>query len=164
MRISVYWSTHKCSMVKCMDILSTGLLGLLRANKPLLGCQIHIGFLLALLFDSESWVHNFLRNVGWHSEHFTFLYRRKWTSESCIRLWRWYINITITILDIVHRSVFYLKLKVSETGICLLLEMVLTDLFRIDGHVSIPVRKDRSQLNMFHMKTERESSLRNVVF
>jgi hypothetical protein len=26
-------------------------------------------------------------------------------------LWRWYINITITILDIIHRSVFYLKLN-----------------------------------------------------
>jgi hypothetical protein len=24
-------------------------------------------------------------------------------------LWRWYINITITILDIIHRPVFYLK-------------------------------------------------------
>jgi hypothetical protein len=26
-----------------------------------------------------------------------------------IGLWRWYINITITILDIIRRSVFYLK-------------------------------------------------------
>jgi hypothetical protein len=26
-----------------------------------------------------------------------------------IGLWRWYINIIITILDIVHRPVFYLK-------------------------------------------------------
>jgi hypothetical protein len=24
-------------------------------------------------------------------------------------LWRWYINVTTTILDIIHRSVFYLK-------------------------------------------------------
>jgi hypothetical protein len=28
-----------------------------------------------------------------------------------IGLWRWYINITITILDIIHRPVFYLKLN-----------------------------------------------------
>jgi hypothetical protein len=33
-----------------------------------------------------------------------------------IGLWRWYINITITILDIIHRSAFYLKHDVSETG------------------------------------------------
>jgi hypothetical protein len=30
-----------------------------------------------------------------------------------------YINITITILDIIHRLVFYLKHHVSETGFCL---------------------------------------------
>jgi hypothetical protein len=28
-----------------------------------------------------------------------------------IGLWRWYINIAITILDIIHRPVFYLKLN-----------------------------------------------------
>jgi hypothetical protein len=33
-----------------------------------------------------------------------------------IRLLRWYINITITILDIIHRPVFYLKLN---STICL---------------------------------------------
>jgi hypothetical protein len=27
-----------------------------------------------------------------------------------IGFWRWYINITITIRDIIHRPVFYLKL------------------------------------------------------
>jgi hypothetical protein len=27
-----------------------------------------------------------------------------------VGLWRWYINITITILDIIHRPVFYLHL------------------------------------------------------
>jgi hypothetical protein len=32
-----------------------------------------------------------------------------------IGVWRWYINITITILDIMHRPVFYLKHDVSET-------------------------------------------------
>jgi hypothetical protein len=31
-----------------------------------------------------------------------------------IGLWWWYIDITITILDIIHRPVFYLKHDVSE--------------------------------------------------
>jgi hypothetical protein len=32
-------------------------------------------------------------------------------------------NIIITILDIIHRPVFYLKLKVSETGFCVRLQV-----------------------------------------
>jgi hypothetical protein len=40
-----------------------------------------------------------------------------------IGVWRWYINITITILDIIHRTVFYLKHGVSETGLCLFLQV-----------------------------------------
>jgi hypothetical protein len=35
-----------------------------------------------------------------------------------IGLWRWYINITITILDIIHHPVFYLKLN-STLWVCL---------------------------------------------
>jgi hypothetical protein len=31
-------------------------------------------------------------------------------------LWRWYINITITIMDIIHRPVFYLKLSSTLQG------------------------------------------------
>jgi hypothetical protein len=31
-------------------------------------------------------------------------------------LWRWYTNITITVLDIIYRPVFYLKHDISETG------------------------------------------------
>jgi hypothetical protein len=37
-----------------------------------------------------------------------------------IGLWRRYINITITILDIIHRPVFYLKLS-STSIVCLYL-------------------------------------------
>jgi hypothetical protein len=33
-----------------------------------------------------------------------------------IGLWRWYINITITILNIIHRPVFHPKHDTSETG------------------------------------------------
>jgi hypothetical protein len=40
-----------------------------------------------------------------------------------ICLCRWYINIAITILDIIHRPVFYLKDDVSETGFCLCLQL-----------------------------------------
>jgi hypothetical protein len=38
--------------------------------------------------------------------------------HSSIGLCRWYSNITLTILDIIHRPVFYLKYDVSETGVC----------------------------------------------
>jgi hypothetical protein len=43
-----------------------------------------------------------------------------------IGLWRWYINITITVLDIIHRPVFYLKHNFKETGFCLSLQMETT--------------------------------------
>jgi hypothetical protein len=33
-----------------------------------------------------------------------------------IGLWRWYSNIAITILDIIHRPVLYLKHNTTETG------------------------------------------------
>jgi hypothetical protein len=45
-----------------------------------------------------------------------------------VGLWRWYINITITILDIINRPVFYLKHNVSETGFFLRLQMETTQL------------------------------------
>jgi hypothetical protein len=35
-----------------------------------------------------------------------------------IGLWWWYINITITVLDIIHPPVLYLKHNDSETGFC----------------------------------------------
>jgi hypothetical protein len=49
-----------------------------------------------------------------------------------IGLWRWYINITITILDITHRHVFYLKYDVSETEFCLQLQVETIQLGPID--------------------------------
>jgi hypothetical protein len=39
-----------------------------------------------------------------------------------IGLWRWYINLTVTIVDIIHGPVFYFKHNVLETGICLQVE------------------------------------------
>jgi hypothetical protein len=43
-------------------------------------------------------------------------------------LWRWYINITITILDIVHRPVFYLNDDILEIGFFLRFQMESTQL------------------------------------
>jgi hypothetical protein len=48
------------------------------------------------------------------------------------RLWRWYINTITVFLDIIHRPVFYLKHKVSETGFCLRLQVIPTQLGPID--------------------------------
>jgi hypothetical protein len=41
-------------------------------------------------------------------------------------------GITTTILDIIHRPVFYLKQSVSETGFCLLLQGEPTQLGPVD--------------------------------
>jgi hypothetical protein len=43
-------------------------------------------------------------------------------------LWRWYINITITIVDIIQRQIFYLKYDVSETGFCFHLQVKPTQM------------------------------------
>jgi hypothetical protein len=66
-----------------------------------------------------------------------------------IGLWRWYVNITATILDTIHRPVFYLKQGVSETGFCLGLEVIPTGFGLGAG---------------YHLKKETEFSLWNVVF
>jgi hypothetical protein len=50
-----------------------------------------------------------------------------------VGLWRWLIiNITITILDIIHRPVFCLKHNVSETGFCLRLQLQPTQVVPTD--------------------------------
>jgi hypothetical protein len=45
-----------------------------------------------------------------------------------IGLRQWYINIAISILSIIHRPVFYLKHDISETGYCLRLQVVSTQM------------------------------------
>jgi hypothetical protein len=88
-------------------------------------------------------------------------------------LW-WYINITITILDIIRHPVFCLKHDVSETvSVSVFVEP--TQVGQIDK-ASLSLRcccwcpKTEAifiywaQLCMFHLKTETESSLRKVVF
>jgi hypothetical protein len=51
-------------------------------------------------------------------------------------LWRWYINITITILDIIHRLVFYLK---QRSGFCLHLQMEPAELGLISLLIDINI-------------------------
>jgi hypothetical protein len=50
----------------------------------------------------------------------------------CISLWRCYINITIEILNIIHRPVFYLKHSVSEAGFCPRFQVEPTKLGKTD--------------------------------
>jgi hypothetical protein len=52
-----------------------------------------------------------------------------------VGLWRWYINITITILDFIKRLVFYLKHGVSETEFCLTCaQQVELELDKVGNH------------------------------
>jgi hypothetical protein len=81
-------------------------------------------------------------------------------------------DCTITILDIVHRPVFYLKHEVSETGFCLRLPeeptnlgpIVTASLCMLTASQTDTSSIYLAQLSRFHLKTETESSLRNVVF
>jgi hypothetical protein len=49
-----------------------------------------------------------------------------------IGLWRWYINITITILNVIHQPDFYLKHDVSEVQFCLRLQVESTQVGTIE--------------------------------
>jgi hypothetical protein len=90
-----------------------------------------------------------------------------------IGLWQWYINITITILHIIHRPAFYLKYDFPKTGFCPRLQIEPTQLGAIDI-ASLNLRtKATSQitndsywasLSKFHLNTETECSNRNVEF
>jgi hypothetical protein len=71
-----------------------------------------------------------------------------------------YANITVTVLDIIHHPVFYLKQDVSETGFCLHLQV---DRSQLGSETEVSTIY-WSQLSRFHLKTETKSSLRNVVF
>jgi hypothetical protein len=95
-------------------------------------------------------LHHFLKNVD---------IRLEWVKEEQIRfidLWRWYVNITITILDITHSHVLYLKYNVSVTG----------------DSVSVqwkpPVAETSTiycvDLSKYHLKTGTECYIRNAVF
>jgi hypothetical protein len=49
--------------------------------------------------------------LAFHAEKLSGLDDTSWDTASRYGGWRCYINITITVLDIIHRPVFYLKLN-----------------------------------------------------
>jgi hypothetical protein len=71
-------------------------------------------------------------------------------------LWLWYINITIIILDIIHRPVFYLKHDVSETGFGLRLQVEPTQMgpMCVSGPVLPPT------LHVYGLNTDNAVKLR----
>jgi hypothetical protein len=86
-----------------------------------------------------------------------------------IGLWRWYINITITILEFIHRPVFYLKHKVSETEFCFRLQVEPIQFgpdrqsYSLSPDIGCCPKEETSsiywtQLSMFDMKTGTEFS------
>jgi hypothetical protein len=84
-------------------------------------------------------------------------------------LWRWYISTNIMFLDIIYRPVFiqkhlhvYItKHNVSENRVGLRLQVIWAQSMKLEiGTSSI----DWAQLSKFYLKTEIDSSVRNVVF
>jgi hypothetical protein len=87
------------------------------------------------------------------------------TQLNSIGLRRWYINITITILLIMHHRVFYLKQRFGDW----ILSPPNGESYPVGSNIYIAPETERSSsywdlLSRCHLKTERESSLRNVVF
>jgi hypothetical protein len=70
-----------------------------------------------------------------------------------IGLWRWNNNITITIVDIIHRPAFYLKHDVSDTGFCLRLQVEPTHVGPID-RASVWPRKPATTRIVFIKSTQ----------
>jgi hypothetical protein len=50
-----------------------------------------------------------------------------------IGLWQWYINITVTNLDNIRLSIFYLKNDVSETEFRLYLQVERIQMGQVEG-------------------------------
>jgi hypothetical protein len=78
--------------------------------------------------------------------------------------------MTITILDIIHRPVFYLKHHVSEAGFCLRLKVEPTQISPAERAI-LCLRTETetysfswAHLSRFHLEMETESSLQNAVY
>jgi hypothetical protein len=73
-------------------------------------------------------------------------------------LWRWHSNLDVTVLDIIHRPLFYLKHSIWEIGSCLRLQLQPT---RMAYSLSLERRRSWSfcsnNLRSFHLKQEKES-------
>jgi hypothetical protein len=83
---------------------------------------------------SQFWTLSIVLSFIWNSTQLTYRFVRTWQETLHLRyepnrltlsvgLWRWYINIVITILGVIHRPVFFLSQDVSETGFCLRLQV-----------------------------------------
>jgi hypothetical protein len=70
---------------------------------------------------------------------------------------------TITILDIIHRRIFYVSHRVSDTGFCLRLQAEPIQLGRLSPETE-NISIYWAQISSFHLKPETESSLRSAVF
>jgi hypothetical protein len=68
-------------------------------------------------------------------------------------VWNIFESITITVLDIIHRFVFYLKHNVAKTRCCLRLQVEPTQLGRRQTSSA-----KRAQPSRFHLKTKTECS------
>jgi hypothetical protein len=79
-------------------------------------------------------------------------------------LWRRHISVTVTILDIIQRPVFYLKHDLSEAGFCRRLQVEPTQLGPVSGPETEASCSYWAQLSRFHLKAKTESSLRSVMF
>jgi hypothetical protein len=76
------------------------------------------------------------------------------------------VNIFLIVLDVIHRPVFYLKRDISESKFCLRFQVETTQVGPID-RASRETETSSfywDHLCRFHLKTETESSFRNVVF
>jgi hypothetical protein len=70
-----------------------------------------------------------------------------------IGLWRWYIEITIKIKNIIHRPAFYLKHNVSETGFCLCLRL------QAEPTQLVPLPQRRRSVNLIEIDEHNISKL-----
>jgi hypothetical protein len=80
-----------------------------------------------------------------------------------VKMVYWYINITFTILDIIHRPVSHLKHNVSETRFCLLNLLRWAMRLSVSGPGTEIDFIYWTHLSRFHLN-ETEFSLQNVVF
>jgi hypothetical protein len=74
-------------------------------------------------------------------------------------------TVSNTVLDIIHRRAFYLKHDVSDTGFCLRLQVeLLSDTQYKEFGLEMKAGSFYwAQLSRFHLKADKESSVRNVV-
>jgi hypothetical protein len=73
----------------------------------------------------------FRQSTGWTK---SLPFRYTTMSIKSTGVWRWYVDITVTILDIIQNPVFYLKQNISKTG--------FGHLFKIEHSKLGPIYRD----------------------